>query len=144
MTSDRLFVAQIVMVMEDQWFAPNTDGPPIRLMRRFAIESVVFAALDEEDAFRIVSGWLEHDAFTDANHDGPGDLMQISARGIHQLEEVPRLAQWEQKTRDSYGITLPSFYLGDIDSQGAPSVREKQDLEVFRLLRLLGQQPGTT
>ncbi len=138
MTSHRLFVAQFVIVIEHQWFAPNTVGPPIRSVRRYAIEDVLFSALDEEDAYRIVNGWLEHKAFTDSNHDGPGDLTQVSACGIHQLEEIPRLDQLKQKIHDTYGITLPGFYLGDIDSHGAPTVREKHDLEVFRLLRLLG------
>jgi len=144
MASDRLFVAQIVIAIEDQWFAPNTDGPPIRTERHYAIHQQLFAALDEEHAYRIVTDWLEQDAFSDDNHDGPGDLTRIFALGIHQLEEVVRLSEVQLKSRGIYGINLPGFHFGDIDSQGVPIIRQKQDMETFRLLGLLGPRRKAT
>ena len=47
---DRLFVVQVVVAVEDQWFAPGTDGPPIRAERRHHIAAHLFAAPDAEAA----------------------------------------------------------------------------------------------
>jgi hypothetical protein len=136
--SDRLFVARIVVAVEDQWVAPDTEGPPVRAVLRYVIHQILFAAIDEEDAYRIVSRWLENEAFTNTDHDGPGDLTKMWAYGIHQLEEIARLTDLPHKVRDTYGIGLPAYHIGDFDHRGMPTVREKHDLEVFRVLRLLG------
>jgi hypothetical protein len=136
MANDRLFVAQVVLAIEEQWFAPGTGGPPIRSERHYALDAMLFAAADEEQAYRTVSDWLANEGFSDAHHDGPGDLTRIFAIGIHQLEEVGRLSELPTAVHEQYGISLPGFYLDDVDASGAPIVRNKEDLEVFRLLRM--------
>ena len=55
MMKQRLFVAQIVVSSEDQWFAPGTPGPPIRRRLSYSIDAQLFTALDEEDAYRMAS-----------------------------------------------------------------------------------------
>src|SRR6476660_1010354 len=86
MPYDRLFVLQVVVAIEEQWFAESREGPPTRTARKYRIDGLLFAAADEDDAFRIASEWLANDAFSDSNHDGEGDLTRIFAIGIHQLE----------------------------------------------------------
>jgi hypothetical protein len=138
MANERLFVLQVVMAIEEQWFAESFEigKEPVfdRIERRFYIDELLFAAHDEEDAYRTAVGWLE--GFSDANHDGDGDITRYFAIGIHQLEEVARVSEVAEKAHDPYGISLPGFYLGDVDSGGAPLVRQKEELEVFRLQRL--------
>ena len=136
MAHDRLFVLQVVIVIEEQWFAAGREGPATRTARRHRIDDLLFAASDEDDAYRIAMDWLANDGFSDANHDGEGDLTRIFALGIHQLEEVAWLNEVAVKTHELYGIALPGFYLGDVDSSGVPLVRQKEELEVFRLRRL--------
>jgi hypothetical protein len=136
MDKHRLFVAQVVSAIEEQWFAPGTDDPPIRIQRMYGIEQTLFAATDEEDAYRIVSGWLEQGNYADMNHDGDGDLTRYFGIGIHQLEEVETLDAFPPAVRDN-GVSLPEFSLADVDRNGVPIVREKDELEVFRLRRIL-------
>ena len=138
MANDRLFVAQVVLAIEEQWFAPGTAGPPIRTERHYALDAMLFAAADEQQAYSTVSDWLANEGFSDAHHDGPGDLTRIFAIGIHQLEEIGRLNELPTAVHEEYGISLSGFYLDDVDASGAPIVRNKEDLEVFRLLRMSG------
>ncbi len=130
----RLFVAQIVLASEDQWFTPGTDGPPIRSRLSYAIDAQLFAALDEEDAFRIASAWIADNGFSDSNHDGPGDLTHMSTLGIHQIEEIVCLEDLPAAVHGLYGVGLPGVNCGE----GAPLVRSKNELEIFRLLELPG------
>lgn len=136
--SERLYVAQVVTGWEEQWFAPGTDAPPVKVQRGYLIQQHLFTAKDAHDAYRIVSGWLENNAYTDSNHDGDGDLTRYFGIGIHQLEEVTFLDDFSSALRDLYGINLPQINLADVDENGVPLVRAKDELEVFRLLRLLG------
>ena len=136
MNKHRLFVAQVVSAIEEQWFAPGTDGPPIRTQRMYGIEQTLFAATDEEDAYRIVSQWLEQGNYADMNHDGDGDLTRYFGTGIHQLEEIVTLDTFPAAVRDIYGVSLPEFSLAHLDGNGVPIVREKDQLEVFRLRRM--------
>jgi hypothetical protein len=136
MLNDRLFVLQVVVAIEEQWFADSREGPPTRTARKHRIDDSLFAAADEDDAFQIASEWLANDGFSDSNHDGEGDLTRIFAVGIHQLEEVARIGELREKAQELYGIALPGFYLGDVDVSGVPVVRQKEELEVFRLRRL--------
>ena len=136
MDKHRLFVAQVVSAIEEQWFAPGTDGPPIRTRRMYGIEQTLFAATDEENAYRIVRGWLEQGNYADMNHDGDGDLTRYFGIGIHQLEEVETLDAFAAAVRDISGVSLPEFSLAEVDRNGVPIVREKDQLEVFRLRRI--------
>jgi hypothetical protein len=135
---ERLFVLQVVVVIEEQWFAPGTTGPPIRTERAYRIEDCLFAAADENAAYCIACEWVggledqRGGGFADANHDGPGDLTRIFALGIHQLEEIPLVTSFDEQLHESYGVHLPGFYLGDVDADGVPLVRSKEELEVFR------------
>ncbi|HEV3005026.1 MAG TPA: hypothetical protein VGX78_11225, partial [Pirellulales bacterium] len=129
-------------MIEEQWFPEDTCERPDRIERAYGIDESLFAAADEDEAYRIASGWVgdpedqESGGFFDCNHDGPGDLTRIFALGIHQLEEVTLLRSFEEQLHEPYGIGLRGFYLGDIDSNGVPLVRQKEELEVFRVLRL--------
>ena len=138
MSYDRLYVLQVVVAIEEQWFGPDTNGPPIRTDRFYTIDDLLFAAADEEDAFVMATNWIVDDAFSDANHDGPGDLTRIFALGIHQLKEVGRISEFPEKVHAQYGLSLPGFYMGDMDCNGVPIVRQREELEVFRLQRLRG------
>lgn len=136
MPKDRLFVLQVVVAIEELWFAESREGPPTRTARYHRIDDFLFAAAHEDDAFRIVSEWLANDGFSDSNHDGEGDLTRIFAVGIHQLEEVARTSEVLEMAHEPYGIALPGFYLGDVDVGGVPVVRQKEELTVFRIQRL--------
>lgn len=128
---DRLFVVQVVVAVEDQWFGPGTDGPPIRAERRHHIAAHLFAATDAEAAYATVTDWLP--GFSDANHDGSGDLTRMFPVGLHQLEEVlPRLAELPAAVRDLYGVDVGGFDPSDVDAAGVPRVRVRDELEVFR------------
>ena len=131
----RLFVAQIVVASEDQWFTPGTVGPPIRSQLSYAIDAQLFAALDEEDAYRIASGWIADNGFSDSDHDGPGDLTRTFALGIHQIEEIVCLEDLPAAIHGLYGVCLPGVSCGE----GAPLVRRKEELEIFRLIELIGR-----
>ena len=72
----------------------------------------------------------------DMNHDGDGDLTRHFGIGIHQLEEVETIDEFSDAARDLGGVSLPEFSLADVDRNGVPIVRPKDQLEVFRLLRL--------
>jgi hypothetical protein len=56
--------------------------------------------------------------------------------GIHQLEEVVTLDAFPAAVRDISGVSLPEFSLAHVDRNGVPIVREKDQLEVFRLRRI--------
>lgn len=136
MNDQRLFVAQIVVANEDQWFAPGMAEPPIRSEKHYLIEAQLFSASDEEDAYRIASNWITNGSFSDSNHDGLGDLTQIFGVGIHNIEEIVRLNEIPNAINDLYGLSLPVFAIDEIDQDGVPLMRAKHELEIFRVLRL--------
>lgn len=127
---DRLFVLQVVIAHENQWFKPETNVV-LRTERQYSIDAMLFAAADEHDAYKTATDWLENDCFSDANCDGCGDITRIFSVGIHQLEEVASLSDFADKSRDTYGLELPNFSLADIDSDGKPRVRQKDELQAF-------------
>ncbi len=128
---DRLFAAQFVVAEENQWFAPDTSGPAIRSERRHHIAGQLFTATDEEDAYRKAIEWVP--GFSDSNHDGPGDLTQIFAVGLHQLEElIPGAGELIAALRQPYGADIGTFDPLDVDDAGVPRVRSRDELEVFR------------
>lgn len=146
--TERLFVLQVVIVVEQQWWANICCGPPDRIERAYGINECLFPAADEHDAYRIASEWVgdpedpESGGFFDSDQDGPGDLTRSFALGIHQLEELTLLQRFDEELHEPYGIHLPGFWLGDIDSNGVPLVRRKEELEVFRVLRLRSGEAG--
>ncbi len=137
MGHDRLFVLQVVIAIEEQWFAAGTSDSPICTQRRYRIDDLLFAAHDEEAAYRTAADWVTSEGFADQNHDGLGDLTRIFAVGIHQLEEVVPVSHVAETANELYGISLPGFYLGDVDANGVPIVRAKDEMEVFRLQRIV-------
>ena len=74
-TRRRLYVAQFVMVYEDQRFAFGTDAPPIRSEKCYEVVSQFYAAGDAEEAYRLAASWLP--GMGDSNHDGSGDLSLV-------------------------------------------------------------------
>ncbi|MDY3556527.1 hypothetical protein R5W24_005693 [Gemmata sp. JC717] len=133
---DRLFVMQVVVAVEDQWFAPGTDGPPVRSERRYRIDAQLFAAPDVEAAYRTAVAWLP--GFSDTNHDGPGDLTRMFAVGLHQLEEVlPRRCELAAAVGEPYGVDVGGYDPSDADADGVPRLLDRNELEVFRAMRLL-------
>ena len=128
----KLFVSQVVMVQEEQWFAPGTSGPPIRSERRHYVESSLFAASDAERAFEMACEALR--GCSDANHDGPGDRTEYFALGLHQLEELTeRLADLAEAVRGPNGLGVGLYDPADVDADGVPLVRQRERLEVFQL-----------
>ena len=133
---ERLFVAQVVVAVEDQWFAPGTDGPPVRAERRHRIEAYLFAAADAEAAYRTAVEWLP--GFSDANHDGPGNLTRIFAIGLHQLENVlPRVTDLPTAVQEQYGVDVGGYDPAAVVAHGVPQVRGRDELDVFRVQQLL-------
>src|SRR5262245_15030478 len=154
MTRQRLFVVQVVVGTEHQWlgpanvvqvragheprwFAAEDRDKVIRAERHYWIDQQLFAADDEKDANRIVHDWLDSHAYSDSDHDGPGDVTQWFGMGIHQLEEVTTTAEFSAAVRELYGVTLPNFDPSEVTAQGIPIVRDKDQLEVFRVKRVL-------
>ena len=136
MDKQRLFTAQVVSAIEGQWFAPGTDGPPLRTQRIDGIEQTLFAEIDDEDVYRMVSQWLEQGNYADMNHDGDGDLTRYFGIGILPFEEVETLDEFPTAVRDISGVSLPEFSLADVDRNGIPIVRDKDQLEAFHLRRI--------
>ena len=136
---DRLFVVQVVIVAEEQWLDSNTYVVN-RTEREYCIHNHLFAADNEEDAYQIVCGWIEGESFSDGNHDGVGDVTRIFAIGIYDLTEIDPLSQLKKTTHDIYGVDLPGFCLDDVDTQGIPVIKQKQELEVFRLKKHYAQK----
>ena len=131
MGRQRLFVVQIVMAQEEQWFAPETRGPPIRSERRHYVESTLFAATDAEAAYRMAKGSLP--GYSDANHDGPGDLTRYFALGIHQLEDLTEpLADLPEAVQRPYGIGVGLYDPAEVDDDGIPLIRAQDQLDVFQ------------
>lgn len=129
----RIFVAQIVIAIEDQWL--NSNSEVVRSQKSYAIHSQMLCADDEESAFLRVQSWLDNEGFSDTNNDGAGDRTNMYALGIHDLEEIVQLSQLAEALEEPYGVDLPVVSLKNLDTtSGAPLVREKRDLEVFRLL----------
>jgi hypothetical protein len=142
MIGPRLFVAQVVVVEENQWFAPGTSGPPIRRERRLYIHSSLFAAHDADEAYRTICDWLP--GFSDANHDGPGDLTSYFAIGLHELEEVlPRLDELPTALAERYWLDVGVYDPAAVDADGVPLVRARDQLEVFRRAGLGSPPDGT-
>ncbi|QEG30926.1 hypothetical protein GobsT_57440 [Gemmata obscuriglobus] len=115
--SDRMFVMQVVVAVEGLWFAPGTDGPPVRSQRRHRIDAQLFAAPDAEAAYRTAVAWLP--GFSDKNHDGPGESTRMFAIGLHQLEEVlPRRSELSTAVGEPYGVDVGGYAPSDVDSDG--------------------------
>jgi hypothetical protein len=132
MGNERLFVLQVIVAVENQWLSNGREQPPTRTMRQYRVEDLLYSAVDEEAAFRMADDWMANGAFSDRNHDGPGDFTLMFAIGIHELSEIVNANEVVAKAKELYGIVLPGFWLGDIDANGVPTVRSKKDLEVFR------------
>lgn len=132
MTHDRLFVLQVVALIEDRWFERGLDHPPTRIERHFRIDPVLFAAADAEAAYLAASEWVTNDGFSDPHPEGAGDVSRIRALGIHQLQEVGRLGELAERVHEPLGLGLPGFNLNAIDVEGVPLIREKEQLAVFR------------
>ena len=127
----RLYVAQYVMVYEDQWFAPDTDGPPIRSEKCYRVVSQLYAATHAEEAYRLAVSWLP--GMRDSSHDGDGDLLLEYSTGLHQIEEVTSGGDDLQLAlRDDYGVEVGRYDPRDVDADGMPTVRAKSELEIFR------------
>ncbi len=128
----RLYVAQYVMVYEDQWFAPDTDGPPIRSEKCYRVVSQLYAALDAEVAYRLAVSWLP--GMRDSSHDGEGDLLLEYSTGLHQVEEALfGCDDLPLALRTDYGLEVGHYDPKDIDAGGMPTVRSKKELGIFRL-----------
>ena len=127
----RIYVAQIVVAEEDQWFGPGGMPPPIRTARCHHVAAHLFAAADAEAAYRTVSTWLP--GFTDSTHDGPGDLTVTSAAGIHEIEEVLTTpGELKSALHALYGVDLGGFDPDSRNADGVPLVRDKAELSIFR------------
>jgi len=144
----RLFVAQFVLAIEEEWFASfasGTDASPAHSEVEYYVESRLFAAANEEEAYRTACDWLP--GFEDANHDGKGDLTRYYAVGIHDIEEVdcaPDQLFEAVKHKDEYGVDVGRYHPKAVDAAGVPLVRTKQELDIFReieRLRNYGRRP---
>jgi hypothetical protein len=138
MVGERLYVVQFVVAVEDHWFGPETDGSPTRIERRHYIEAQLFAAADAESAYRVACEWLP--GFTDANHDGSGNLTRKFAVGIHQVDELelPAPSNLPAAVRRLYGVDVGRYDPGEVDPGGTPLVRAKTELAIFQRTKRLG------
>lgn len=125
----RLFVAQVAIVIEDKWL--NDRSETLRVKKSYAIHNQLFSADDEEAAYLKVMNWLENKSFSDANHDGEGDITEMNALGIYQIEEICSLEDLPGAIEDLYGVSLP---VCNMDSK-PPTVKDKSDLEIFLMKR---------
>ena len=131
---ERLFVAQFVVAVENQWFAPGMHGPPTRVERRHHIEAQLFTATDTEAAYQLTCEWLPR--FSDDNLDGPGDLTRIFAVGIHQIEELqPAPDELGTAVRELYGVDVGGYDPAAVDATGVSLLRDKAELSIFQLLQ---------
>ncbi len=131
MTVDRLFVMHVIIAVEEQWFAPGNAESPIKVERRHHIDAILFAATDEDEAYRMAIDWLP--GFSDSHHDGVGDLTRMFAVGLHELDEVSlRVADLSAAVREMYGVDVGKYDPSMVDITGLPQVRSKDELQVFR------------
>jgi hypothetical protein len=131
MADSRIFFLQVVFVIEDQWFAnyhTGTNEPPIRTERRYGVDGRLFVATDEEAAYQWAVEVLDD---SDANHDGRGDLTRFYCIGIHQLKELRGHSEISTEVGREYGLHLPGFLTDDVDAQGVPLIRRKEQLSIF-------------
>lgn len=138
MEHGRLFVLQVVLVIEDQWFeyGYSSSAVPSQVRKDYQIEEMLFSAADVEAAYRAARSWIEGGAFTDANHDGDGDVTKYYALGIHELAETTCFSELSEELAGPYGVELPGFSISAVGAEGVPLVRSKDELEVFRLARI--------
>ena len=137
MEHERLFVLQIVVSIQERWESSQSNAAPMRIEERFAIQQMLFSSRNEESAYETARAWIRVGAFSDANHDGAGDLTTFNAVGIHELQEITPIGAIRATASQEYGIDLPGFDPSDVDSSGRPTVRDRDDLEVFRLRRIM-------
>jgi hypothetical protein len=134
----RLFVAQAVQVAESQWFAPGTDYGhpsddgdirPIRVERHHYIEVFLFPAEDEEDAYLKAMKWAANES--DVNFDPPGDRNVWYTLGLHELEEYRGSSNLRSPENGAYEV-IAAVSATEVDANGIPLVRAKEQLELFR------------
>ena len=133
MNQQKVYLAQYVVVTEERWFQSPDFDHPVRIERSGRVHSVIFTSSDAEDAFCKASSWI--DGFEDANHDGPGDLSLMTAVGIHDIEQIcddPHFLP--EKLADVYGLDVGVFDPVQVDEDGIPLVREKDQLSIFGAL----------
>jgi hypothetical protein len=137
----RLFVAQAVQVAESQWFAPGAsyghpsdDGDlrPVRLERHHYIEVFLFPADDAEDAYQKALQCAQNES--DVNYDPPGNRNVCYTLGLHELEEYILADDFATDLQRGYTL-ITRIAPADVNAEGIPLVRSKEELEVFRLKR---------
>ena len=132
MIRTNLYIAQFVGVTEDQWFGGRDyESPPVQSKKRYYLRQSLFVATDAEAAYRRIKDVVENDS--DCNHDGEGDKTLFYNLGIHEIEllDWPLENLLEQVQMD-YGVDLANVYPAEVDENGIPLIRTKQDLAIFR------------
>ncbi|UNP27491.1 hypothetical protein [Lysobacter gummosus] len=119
----RLFVAHFVLCEENLWFTDEFQSTVLRRSRTHYLSAQLFSADDAKAAYERVIGLV--DGFSDANHDGPGDLTTYECIGVHELEDVtPAGETLEVALSTNYGIDVGQIALGE----DAPPIASKSDL----------------
>jgi len=140
--NERLFVAQVVILVEDLWFAPGSTDV-VRTSNSYYVSFQLLSAQDEESAYSKAKSWIDSGGFSDSNHDGDGNLTKFKGIGIHQIEEICNLAELPKTAAGTYGVDLAAFNPSEVNAQGAPIIRAKDELEIFRILALTAVRPLT-
>ena len=135
MTKTNLYLAQIVGVTEEQWFENGYHSSPlIRSKKTYHLHQTLYAFPDAETAYQRIKEWVDGDS--DCNHDGEGDLTRFYNLGIHEIEllssSLEDLSEDLPKQAKDYGFSFGTFNITDVDENGIPLIRKKQDLEIFR------------
>lgn len=132
MRNKRYYVAQYVVGFEDQWFAPDTDGPPVRVERSYRVLAELFTAQDAEAAYQLAAHRLG--GYSDSSHDGPGDLRLEFPVGIYQVEDVTPIDDDILAATDHeiYGLDVGGFDTNDMNAAGVPLIRTKSELDIFK------------
>ena len=74
---------------------------------------------------------------------GDGELLLEYSTGLYQIEKVFFGGDDLQLAlREDYGVEVGRYDPRDIDANGMPTVRAKQDLDIFRLYNDSAAEPS--
>lgn len=127
-----VYVAQIVSVVEDRWYETGYDDSPlVRSQKRYFLTQRLLVAPDADAAYRRVRA--ESEADTDCNHDGEGHKTFFYDLGIHEIERLDwPPGEFARRIQAGESESLGTFARADLDRQGLPRVRSRDELLIFR------------
>jgi len=129
----RVYCVYFVIRIEDRWLAKQPPFETLRTVTRYFLKASLFVASDRDLAYEKALGMI--DGLSDADHDGPGDRMDMSCVGIHDMEDIAALVDLQSELSSTYGLDVGvAWPLGEM-----PPIKSRDELELFRTLPGIGR-----